>query len=48
MTLCLEQPIESSLDMMCYTVVNYVHVDPQPQNVQKLAIIFATSDNQAV
>ena len=39
MSLCLEQPIASSVDMMCYVALNYIRIDKQPSNVKKISVI---------
>lgn len=48
MTITLERPIASTTDMLVYSAVNWVNIDPYPVNCKKIAIAFSTSSNQAI
>ena len=37
-TICLEKPISSSVDQLCYPVLNWASFDPLPQRVTRFAV----------
>jgi hypothetical protein len=45
MSLTLERPIESTIDMLCYTVLNWVDISPIPSTVKRVSVSMTTSQN---
>jgi len=45
LTVCLEKPIQSAVDSLCYIALNWADISPLPPNAKKFAIAMGTEQS---
>jgi len=42
MSICLEKPIQSSIDQLCYVTLNWASFNPLPPSVKRFSVALVT------